>query len=256
MTAITSCQKNTAEPDLVINSYPIAAGNEWVYDRQVVIDKQDSLANHKKTDPDTLHFIITVWIEKDTVLNDTMPVTIFKQRVDDDNRVSIEYNFLDNEGLKNYAYANAGGNFFPKQYGISYFMISHLPIENMALKDDEIFYETPPTLKIKFPLKNKLEWNMREPSPDSPGSFRIDKEVIGMEMLGLGGRKFECLKVQWDITYPPLTHQTDITDWIAKEGLVKRLTITDTAAVTNELGEILYYARLTETLTLKDVNIK
>ncbi len=256
MIILIGCKKEKDQPDLVINSYPMAAGNEWIYGRQVIIEKYDGKTNLNNTDPDTLNFIITLWIAKDTVLNDTMPVTTFKHRVDEDNRESIEYNFLDEDGLKNYAYANAGGNFFPKKHGLFCSMIPGLHNKNKHGRSDEIFYEIPPTLKIKLPLKKDMEWTMKEPSSESQGSFRIDKQVVGMETLEITGRKYECLKVQWDISHPPLSSENEITDWMAKEGLIKRLTLTDTAAITNETGDILYYARLTETLTLKHIAIQ
>jgi hypothetical protein len=252
--SIIGCKKEDNNSSLKIDSYPMSIGTTWDYDRQIILRKYDIKKSSGIIENDTINFIAEVWIDKDTLLNDTMNVTVFKYQENSSEGIAVEYNFTDNEGLKNYAYENAGGNAFPMQSNYwSFFNLSYLA-EHRLQSNGIIFYEDPPVLKIKYPLEENTTWNY----VDKPEVFgiRIDKAVAGAERLVIGGRNFDCLQVKWDYSYNQAKNKVDVTDWIAAEGLVRRLTIADTVAVADETGKPLYYAHYTETLMLKNVNIK
>ncbi len=249
LTAMLSCDDKEKDIVLNISSYPMNIGTEWQYYRQLIINKYESETSNKIIDIDTINFTYKVWIEKDTVLNDTMNVKVFKAQEIDDNWTSNHYKFLDKDGLKNYAYSNTGANVFAKKS--SYLKSS---IDFSELTSDELIFEAKPTLDVKLPLDGNSSWTYRH-STDTR-SLQIDKKVIGIESVKLIGQNFDCFKIDWKYLNDPGYEGIKITDWISEKGLIKRLTIQDRVTFTNESGEPLYYGQFIETLTIKSINIK
>ncbi|MDY0076705.1 MAG: hypothetical protein RBR87_05450 [Bacteroidales bacterium] len=253
--AIVSCDKKDDDKlTSGINSYPMNIGTEWVYNRQVIIEKYDSAISNKIAEIDTINFITKVSIDKDTILNDSMNVVLFKSQEDNSSWTSIHYYYMDKEGLRIYAYSNAGAVVFPKKSGCSQFINLYTLVDKRFRTNNEMYFEVPPTLNIELPLENNSVWTYRKPSESS--KLQIDKEVVGSESLMLNERSFKCLKVKYIYRYEPVFDGIDITDWISEEGLIKRLTTIDSVAVTDEPGELMYIARITESVTLKDLKIQ
>ncbi len=247
-----SCEKDDPNKILSTANYPMEVGTEWTYDRQIIVKKYQT---NRITDIDTVNFISKVRIDNDTLLNDTMQVKVF---IAQDNSASSwtssQYNYVDNTGLRTYAYSNAGPLVFPKNS-------ENWPTFNFQsltdiwfLTNGELFYENPPTLNIKFPLEDNTSWTYRVASQQS--SLQIDKEVVGVESLNLIDRNFNCAKVEWNYMFDTNYEGISTIDWIAEEGLIKRITIQDTVTVTNETGDSLYIAQIIESLTLKDLKLK
>ncbi|NQU53917.1 MAG: hypothetical protein HQ522_15415 [Bacteroidetes bacterium] len=253
MLAIISCNKDDEELNLVINSYPMNIGTEWTYDRQVIVKKYDSAISYKTGEIDTINFITKVSIDKDTTLNDTMDVMLFKSQEENNNWTSNHYYYMDNEGLRNYAYSNAGAIVFPKKSAWKQFTNLEMLVDKKLRTNGELFFEIPPTLNIKFPLGINTSWTYRKPSESS--ELQIDKEVVGAEELILFEQAFICLKVNYIYMNKPSYDGIYMTDWISEEGLIKRLTTIDSVTVTNETGEPLYTAQITESLTLKELKM-
>lgn len=251
---IISCKKDEDNISLIINSYPMNIGTEWTYDRQLIIKKYDSTIFHKTEEIDTINFITKISIVKDTILNDTMNVVVFKSQEENNNWTSNHYYYIDNEGLRNYAYSNAGAIVFPKKNEYQQFTNLYLLVDKKSQTNGEIFFEIPPTLNIKFPLETNTSWTYRQPSESN--KLQIDNEVIGSENLILFDQNFACLKVNYIYMNEPSYDGIDMTEWISDEGLIKRLTTIDSATVTNETGEPLYIAQISESLTLKDLKIQ
>ena len=252
--AMISCKKDDDKLTLTVSNYPMNIGTEWTYDRQVIVKKYDSTIFYKTEEIDTINFVTKVSIVKDTILNDTMNVTLFKSQEDNNNWMSDHYYYMDNEGLRNYAYSNAGAIVFPKKSECQQFSNLEMLVDKKLRTNGELFFEIPPTLNIKFPLEINTSWTYREPSESN--ILQIDNEVVGSENLILFDQNFECLKVNYIYMNDPSYDGIDMTDWISEEGLIKRLTTIDSVTVTNETGELLYTAQITESLTLKELNIK
>lgn len=250
---IISCKKNDNKLTLIINSYPMNIGTEWTYDRQIIVKKYDSSSFYKAEKIDTINFITKISIVKDTILNDTMNVTVFKSREENNNWTSNHYYYIDNNGLRNYAYMNAGAIVFPKKSAHPNFSNLEMIVDKIKLTNGELFIETPPTLNIIFPLENNTSWTYREPSESD--ILQIDKKVVGSENLVLFEQTFECLKVEYTYLNNPNYDKINMTEWISNEGLIKRLTTIDSTTVTNEIGEPLYTAQINESLILKELNI-
>ncbi len=253
---ITSCDNKKNEVIPEVDSYPMSVGTEWYYNRQVIMKKYESETSDNIIDIDTVSFTVKVWIDKDTVLNDTMSVTVFKARENDNNWTSNQYKFTDSEGLKNYAYSNVGGaHVFAKKSGYllsSFGLNLYTTYKKGTQTNDEIICEDKPTLDIKLPLDKNSSWIYRQPSETV--TLQIDKEVIGTEALNLFGQNFACYKVRWNYLYDPVFDGIAITDWISEMGLIKRLTIYDRVTLTTPEGEpIDGNIQMIETLELNDL---
>lgn len=257
---IISCDKKEENDTPNLDTYPMTVGTEWTYDRQVIIKKYESETSNKIINNDTMNFTVRVWIDKDTVLNDTMNVKIFKSRENDYNWTTNQYKYLDNEGLRNYAYSNSGGaNVFAKKSSSfkssfdSYFY--RIAIKH-GITNKEIIIEDKPTLDIKLPFSENTSWTYRNPSETRV--LQIDKEVIGTETLNITGQNIACYKVSWNYLYDPVFNGVNITDWISEKGLIRRLTIYDRVTLISEDGEPLIdgNVQMIETLTLKQLKIQ
>jgi hypothetical protein len=254
-----SCDKK--ENDIVpnVDTYPMTVGTVWTYDRQVIIKKYESETSNNIVDIDTINFTVKVWIEKDTILNDTMSVKVFKSRENDNNWTSNQFKYLDIEGLRNYGYSNPGGaNVFAKKSSLIKYGLSadlYKTVDNGILTSDDIIFEDKPTLDIKLPLGDNSSWTYRKPSDTR--ILQINKCVIGNETLKLLGGSFACYKVAWEYLNVPVFDGVEITDWISNKGLIKRETIHDRVTLTTQDGEpIDGNVQLKEILILKALTIK
>jgi hypothetical protein len=248
------CDKENKNLTPNVDSYPMTIGTRWTYERQLIISKYESETSDNIIGIDTMNFTVKVWIDKDTVLNDTMNVTAFKSSENDINVTSTQYKFIDNQGLKTYAYSNGGAAIaFIKKSGYpasSFDPHLYSAVNNVVLTSDDIIFEDIPVLDIKLPLDISSSWTYRKTS----GNLQIDKEVIGTQTLNLFGRKFACYEVRWNYLYDPDFIGFEIIDWISEYGLVKRMTIVEKIPFNNEIGETLFYGKVEETITLNELN--
>jgi len=257
--ALISCdiKENEPEPKPLVGTYPMTIGSEWIYDRQLIVEKYESETSDKITSTDTYHFAVKVWIEKETILKGTQPVKVFKS-VDDDHVyqvISKSYMFIDHEGLKTFAYLNSGSIVFAqkeKGYLKSAFIFNSMPGHSVAT-DDRIIFESQPTLNIKFPLENNLSWTYRHNAGQL--NLPIEKKVIGTEIVNLAGQNFNCYMVDW--VFKESNQGIKMTDWISYMGLIKRISIYDRVSTLHEDGTPTGdNFQVTETMTLKGIEIK
>lgn len=251
-----SCDNKRVEINPKVDSYPMTVGTEWIYDREIIIKKYESETSDQIINTDKYNFTVRVWVDKDTLLKDTIKVMVFKAAENNDNWTFRNYKLIDNEGLKNLAYSGSS-NFFAKKKGtlkLPFILYFNSLLENMIQIDDEIIYEEQPTLDIKFPLINGSSWIYRHSKiPEIPS---IEKEVIGTERLNLAGENFDCFKVYWNNLNITDTGGIKITDWISNKGLIKRIEFFDRIYLRNEFGEYSDEpAQITETLVLKELKI-
>lgn len=167
---MVSCDDKEKNIVPTVNNYPMNIGTEWVYDRQMLMKKYESETSNEVIGIDTMNFIVKVWIEKDTVLKDTMAVRVFKSQDIYDNWTSYQYKFFDIEGLKTYAYSGGAIAFAKK----SSYLKSSIGFDELT--SDEIFFETKPTLDVKLPLDRNSSWTYRHSSDTR--ALQIDKTVI------------------------------------------------------------------------------
>lgn len=246
--SLISCDKKDEKPNYPnVATYPMAVGSQWTYDRKIIIDHYESENSDKVVATDTFKFVVKVWIEKDTVLQGK-EVRMVKAREVGGTSTSVNYYFLDGEGLKTYAYKNAGLTVFA-QTGVHLKSAS----DNVLSENNPIFYENPATLNVKLPLMPGSRWTYRQPTETK--SLQIDKEVTSAETLKLINQSFDCYKVRFIFIDEPQKSGTIITEWISDKGLMKRISAFKKAALMKEDGQVMGYVKSTETLTLTALEI-
>ena len=117
--------------------------------------------------------------------------------------------------------------------------------------DGRMIYLSPPRLSIMLPLKEGSYWTY---ATGTSSDSRIEKEVTGVELIKQSGKEYACFRVEWEY-YNYLNVDVKITDWVAKEGLIKRLVKFDRINFVNMYGEYLYTGESTEVLQLTDFSL-
>lgn len=190
---LISCDKKEETIIPNIMTYPMTVGSQWTYDRQIVVNRYESKTSKKIVGTDTYNFIVKVWVDKDTVLNGKQ---VMKFVAEDENIKHVNFNFLDSEGLKTYAYINTG---------LMVFADAHFHLKSAVMDQftaqAPVFYEQAPAMNLKFPLQNGLRWTYR-PSTET-SSLKIEKQVTGSETLNVAGERFNCFKIDWIYSNAP-----------------------------------------------------
>ncbi len=254
---LQSCEKRKIEP--IIDTFPMNQGSEWHYQRTLYVTVFESESSDLVEDVDTIQNSYKLWVAKDTVLNDTMYVTVFESfEKENVNYKSQEYYFLDEEGLKLYAMKGSSGAI---NLGKSAAEFNSVPAFSMDrfldfLPPDQfsgLLYFIPPRFSLQLPLKEDSYWTCTQ--SNSSSAFRIDKKVSGTDLLKVGGTEFACFRVEW--LYIDYFEDIDIhvTEWIASEGLIQRTKDFGRTKVVNLEGEYLYSAAIKEVLQLVDLNL-
>jgi hypothetical protein len=243
---LISCDRKQEPITPGITAYPMTVGSQWTYDRQLVVNKYESKTSKKIVSTDTYHFEVKVWVDKDTLLNGK-PVVKFIAT--SEGLKHINFHFMDQEGLKTFAYSNAGPIVFA-QSGI------HLKSEALDkwLAEDPVIFEQSPVLDLKWPLQMGAQWTYRYATEPRP--LKIEKQVTGEETLNLAGQHFNCYKIEWTYSNDSYYDHFKITDWVSDKGLIKRIQFFDDVTFQNENGDQLYFGQTEETLTLTGVDIK
>ncbi len=157
----------------IIDCIPINIGSEWIYDFQQIDIKYETETSDKILDVNTMSHTLKVWIDKDTLLSGTIKVIEFKSILDDYIwTTSIKYQFLDNEGLKTYAYTSVSSEI-------------------------DIFFEEKPTRDVELPLNHYSYWTYRELTGESP--LQIDKKVVGNEIVSNFGLNYNSYKIKMEL---------------------------------------------------------
>jgi hypothetical protein len=222
-------------------------GMRWTYDRQVIIKKftSDSLAIIR--DADTINSEVTVWVDKDTVLN-KKTVKVFKSKEEGMAFACVQFMLYDKDGLKTCASQNAGRKVW-EQHGLCLKFASIGQLVN-----DTIHYNPSPILDLKLPLMPDSSWVYKYPTKSD--TLQIEKVVTGTETLTLTGMKINCYKVDWIFSNDSLYNSYKTTEWLSEKGLMKRTTTYDRVAFLNENSEPMYEGQYIETLILKSFRYK
>ena len=229
------------EPTVLIDHYPVKAGNRWSYTRTF------SLHNFRPLHPGVSYqetsyvFQSTVEALGREVLQDTLHT--WKFRTTETGGLNLQpvvgYNFYrqTRDALLSVAYKNpdlvAPLQKSHVQYhyaGQSFETIAELlssiegnPHAVFGLSSDSLTYETVPATAFAFPIGVGREWDYRMPLP--PLNWRIHKKVVGTTILHLPAGDFSSDKIQWfwdtrnNGTWDP---KISGFDYLSSRGLVKR----------------------------------
>jgi hypothetical protein len=246
-----ACKKTDDELIPVIENFPTTIGTEWVYDRLIIVSRFQNETDAKAIRTDTLFQNYRVWVEKDTLLNDTMNVKLFKTRDNDEPFTSSLFRFLDGEGLKTYAYSHQ----VKVETKNGLFNIPSEPLIFFRSKSHskDIIVEEIPLLDLKLPLKSRYAWIYKQPTASNP--MQIVKYISGAETLVLKGNDVKCLKITWQYQNNPSYNGIKMTEWVSAKGFMKVSTMYPRSIMTNQDGDPVGYFQLTDLLILKDVII-
>lgn len=259
---LISCEDKEEITPVKIQNLPMDNGTEWGYLRYGITKKYESETSDKIVEIDTLESIITKQIVNDTILNDTMNVKVFSNKISTivggvvgiQTLYSNAYKFIDSDGLKNYAYTSPSETKLKSSLIKNDMDILKSEIFNSFKKsseyDNEIRFENTPPLEIKLPLQENSAWTYREPTELIKST--INKKVVGYENLTLKGKSYFCYKIEWEYINAPAFDDIKVTEWISEIGLIKSETNYGRATLTTADGNSIGNIQLTEIVLLED----
>ncbi|SMO64647.1 hypothetical protein SAMN06265379_10455 [Saccharicrinis carchari] len=158
-----SCEKDNNHSNLIIDKLPMEVGTTWVYDWVTITQHLESYNSNKVVKIDTTRMKSTTWIEKDTILFDTLDVKVFRFEILNDGF---------KESTKSFRYLSTEGLWEVFYYTIDDIIHTH-------------FFK-----HIALPLSRKSKWSSYE---NSDGGF---KKVVSHMDFELNGKKYECFKIE------------------------------------------------------------
>lgn len=257
---IASCKKGTNPIIPVSNTflYPLEVGNKWEYDRHIATynyRSKDSINYPRYDDSVHYHSKINVEVVREEIILDSIETFIVKSLETETSMQSFwseHYYKNEADGLLLVAYSNYGGgaNGLPKQInsqkiifkGIEFNSISeitqtldHILPRTYNVSTDSILYEIPAIKILEYPLSIYNEWIFR--LANNP--FGINKRVLGKESISLSSQIFSCYKIKWlyDLdNNNKWDEDISVIDFIADEGLIKRVMIVKNLAITTAVS--------------------
>lgn len=243
---IQSCN-DSSNPIIPVDNnfiYPLKIGNHWNYNASVVYSniRPDSIKNRLTNYSIELRVSVT----KDTIL-DSLQVIEMKEE-SQDYPDSYSYYSNEEEGLIKYAYSNTPSLVLPKTSAVKKFIYKNKyynSIEELIKKQEKIInlsktsYDSiiildQPRIIYKYPLDVGQEWIF------SPSVVRINKEVIGKEIVKTNVGSYECYKIQWKYLDSNGNTDNDFVyyEYVSSKGMLKtEIIIKDLAIATIEHPE-------------------
>lgn len=245
---LNGCSKAPDETDVIIK-YPLEKGTVWEYNHTMAFTNfRPSISG---TSYSETTYIQTGYVQVvgEKIFYDTIRT---KQVLEVSHglrtSVSEKYYLEKPEGLYLYGY-RGGSNFTPKtsnsvrykfkgtQFNNPQEILEYLEgLQNGLNKKslDSINIEQIPLIVYKFPIDVGSQWNYR--GAISGGLFfRIDKKVVGMELVHLPIGVFSTYVIQWlyDMNSDGIYDaDLEFKDYVCKEGLMKRVLKIKNIAIT------------------------
>jgi len=208
--------------------YPMEVGNRWVYSQ--VYSQADTAAG-------SMWSVIERGIDTcevtGTDLFGSVELIRLEQRfTGDDRHIGTDWYSNREDGLYTHAYQSAGGYYGNPAPGQKRYVIggkSFLKPQDATRwlmgdainSSDEIYYENPPKRTYVYPPVTGFKWLFRDNDP-----ITMNKTYVSQEIVSTSVGEFNCwvIKWEWDFNGDSIP-DSDIQgyDWIAREGLIKRL---------------------------------
>jgi hypothetical protein len=208
--SLLSCDDKLPQ-ELIVTSYPMSIGTSWTYEKTWTINSYYSVTSDSITSSYTTKIIGILDIYKDTII-DNKKLLVFRTResVNNDTTTTFQYNYMDNDGLKCFAYKD----------------VEFVFPNNITVGSNDVFIYKTPILNIKFPLTTNTVWvSNSSVNEDLP----ITKKVIGTDTLLIDNQEYPCLKISYD--YPAANTNGSTIQWISKVGLLKEETNSNSALI-------------------------
>jgi len=200
--------------------YPLRAGMQWVYDRQIsTINNSDAINADAQTSR------ITVQVIGAENIFDTEAVKV-RENIDAGGVTGINYQYYDNREDGLYLLGSLGKAVaLPKSSALtSPEGILRLSLWGFATPfpaSDSIYQKIPPKPALKYPLTPGAQWRFREQGQPR----RIDKKVIAEMTIETPAGSFHVIQLQWLLDFDGdglFDDNVEFYDYIATSGLVKR----------------------------------
>ena len=224
---VSGCDK-PVDPKVKSFIYPLAMGNQWVYDYQTITDYRGKKPN------DTLTFSIAATV----VGVDTILPGIYSYTVDATSTLPEwptpppENRYVNlPDGMYLQSSEIGAGLELPKQHaggpavmfrgrqfrGIQSLIASLVGPFDMASGGRSAWYDPLPLI-LPYPQHLGQRWACSPPGDDQ--TLRLDKQITGRETAKNSVGSFDCLLIHW--IYDPPLEDIDLVDFISAEGLIRR----------------------------------
>ena len=206
--------------------YPLAVGNQWVYEYTEISTYSDS------TPTDTVRYTMTARvILADTILPGIVSYTILEEGANQHGEEYTGFKAYVNmpEGMYAYYRSDPGPQFvLPKHTGlgrvqnpVEYRLLwltqpALFPFLELRLSGIEYYNPTP--LLLPYPQRVGHRWSVLDTAVN--GFFGIDQQIAGWETITTPAGAFDCVAIDW-IHIPPLD-DVEITSYFAAEGMIRR----------------------------------
>ena len=258
ITLFPGCQQHATSPEDERYSYPLTIGNRWEFERDYVFyEYQDSISVSPPVDSMVGHDSSSVFVLQEITLFDTLETIQLIQQTWLDTGVTGEphpqlitgtYYYQENEtGLFLVGYDAGYMMIMPKQTATQHPVIIGPPIGPPSGKllpanyftrvsktaENDVYFEDPPVHVLQYPIEPGAHWNYREPHEP----FHMARTVRGDTTITVPGGTFSCTAIDWhwDRDHDGEWDRTLTgTDYLAPEGIVKRVILWHSAPVAGE----------------------
>lgn len=230
-------------------------GTQWVYVWLVVMQELELEGSDKIIATDTIgQRMLSVWIAKDTGLNDTLLVKQFLSRIDNEPVLMESYYRSNENGLWAVAYRNPGAPFL-KKGAVSVAAPAHLSLfgSSNPASDNSLHIYDEPRLVLKFPLNLGVEWTCG--TEEGLADFRLDKKVSVFEGVSLPSGTVFGYRIDYRYFPGDAFGGLEVSDWISEQGLIQRIDVINGMQLDLD-GEFMGSYRLKNTLTLRTLELK
>jgi hypothetical protein len=209
--------------------YPLAMGNQWVYDCQTITD----FRGKKPNDTVTYSIAVTV-VGVDTILPGVYSYTIRATSVPPDEKTpSPEKRYVNlpdgmyvihtHTGLSSLALPKQRERgpsvmFRGRQYqdlrALLTSLIGPLGVDAAGQSGSDDSF----SLVLPYPQSRGQRWTCTQVGDDHP--FGVDKQITGSETVKNSAGSFDCHVIRW--IYDPPMEDLDVLDFTSAEGLIRR----------------------------------
>lgn len=229
--------------------YPVKIGNEWQYERTLILKNYDSLVNGNLLSIDTLisHWIVK--IDGIQVIGNGVETYKFSCKYVEGNLYSYNYCTHDNNHFLIHAYVNhTGTSASPKSMYNPYDDMDLFGLSSASKTlGDSLVYENPVTTILSYPLEVNKEWLFR-----SNKDVYITKKVLSKEDITLNGTTYNCFKIAY-----LNTAAQNFYDYVSEQGLIKREIAFNRVPQLDNIGEPNgIYSEGKEVFLLKNINLQ
>ncbi|MCP4584151.1 MAG: hypothetical protein GY839_21270 [candidate division Zixibacteria bacterium] len=250
--------------------FPLEIGNRWEYSRTF---------SYTNIRPDTFEISPDTWraeaiLEINSLDHIFLPENsppefieayhLREEYIDDDTSVYEGDAYYRNaiDGLYSY---NSGSipiwlsdnTIIPENFTIGIFSINDVMLFKNNSTLDTIIYNAIPQKILYYPIDMGSQWRLRDREDNS--GFRIDKKVVGSEVITVPAGEFVCVIIQWLYDFDRdecWDDDIEFYDYLCEVGLIKRTILFKDNTWPSEYGENLGLVDSITEIVLTDYHLE